>query len=74
LLPVDRDMVVERLPDRPSELGGRDEDKKKRRGCYLIGVLVPLVVLLLAAVTLGWLGPVDGRKITEIPLVQNSNG
>ena len=51
----------------------REQTKISRRGCSLLVVLVALVVLLLVAIGPGWLGRVDGGKVTTLP-VAGGNG
>lgn len=48
-----------------------DQDKTNRRGCSVFAVLIPLVLLLLVAISLGWLGQIE-KKITEMPAVAGS--
>jgi hypothetical protein len=38
-----------------------------RRGCYFIGVIVLIVIVLLAAIGLGLLGDLDLGKISWVP-------
>lgn len=48
-----------------------DQLVKNRRGCFVIGLIVLAVVLLVAAIGLGWLGDVDTGKITGLPITDN---
>lgn len=48
-----------------------DQDKTNRRGCAVFAVLIPLIVLLLVAISLGWFGQID-KKITDLPVVGGS--
>jgi hypothetical protein len=41
-----------------------------RRGCLFFGVALALVVLLLAAISLGWVGQVDREKDADIPALE----
>ena len=49
-----------------------NSEKRNKRGCYLLAVVIPLFVLLLAAISLGWLGQVDGEKVSDFPIFHNS--
>ena len=44
-----------------------EQDKTNRRGCSVFAILIPLIVLLLIAISLGWLGQID-KKITDLPV------
>ena len=48
-----------------------DQDKTNRRGCTVFAVLIPLIVLLLIAVSVGWFGQTD-RKIPGLPVIDGS--
>jgi hypothetical protein len=45
-----------------------EQGKTNRRGCFVFAVLIPLIVLLLVAISLGWLGQVERGKITDLPV------
>jgi hypothetical protein len=45
-----------------------EQGKTNRRGCFLFAVLISLIVLLLVAISLGWVGQVEGGKITDLPV------
>ena len=45
-----------------------DQGKTNRRGCFIFAVLIPLIVLLLVAISLGWVGQVNRGKIADLPV------
>jgi hypothetical protein len=45
-----------------------------RRGCLVVAVGVALVLLILAAIGLGWVGQVDRGKITDLPVPAENQG
>jgi hypothetical protein len=44
-----------------------------RRGCAFLSLFGGLVLLLLIAVSLGWLGQIDRNKISGIPAVTGNS-
>jgi hypothetical protein len=46
---------------------GASEHKANRRGCVVLFALGSLILILLIAVSLGWLGQIDRAKISGIP-------
>ena len=55
------------------KLPSSDRDKTNRRGCSLFAIAIPFIILLFAAISLGWLGKVDRGKITDLPIVGNAS-
>jgi hypothetical protein len=51
-----------------TKLPDTDLDKSNRRGCFLVAAVTALIVLLLSAVGMNWMGQVDGSKQTELPV------
>jgi len=45
-----------------------EQGRTNRRGCIVFTVLIPLIVLLLVAISLGWVGQVDKGKMTDLPV------
>jgi len=43
-------------------------ERINRRGCLVVAIGVPIVLLILAAIGLGWVGPVERGKITDLPV------
>ena len=54
-------MVALQMPPKPSE-------NASRRGCTIFGGAMGLILLLLIAVSLGWVGQVDRGKVTDLPV------
>ena len=50
-----------------------EQDQTNRRGCSLFAIAIPLIVLLFVAISLGWMGQVDRKKATDLPIMDNSN-
>ena len=48
-----------------------DQGRSNRRGCFLIGLIALVAVLLFLAIGLGWLGGVDTSKNTGLPIAEN---
>jgi hypothetical protein len=48
-----------------------ERDKKVRRSCSVFAVLGFVIVLLLVAISLGWLGPID-NKLADLPIFEGS--
>lgn len=44
------------------------EGAQNRNGCFAIAALTVLVLLLVIAMGLGWLGRVDTGKLTDMPI------
>ena len=45
------------------------QDRRNRRGCFLVIAGIGVAILLLAAIGMGWLGPIDRGKATDLPVV-----
>jgi hypothetical protein len=43
-----------------------------RRGCVTLAVVAGLFLLLLIAISFGWLGQIDRFKNTEVPVMKNN--
>jgi hypothetical protein len=41
---------------------------RDRRGCLIFGIVALLAVLLLIAISLGWVGPTERAKISDLPV------
>lgn len=48
--------------------------KINRRGCLVVAIGVPIILLLLAAIGLGWVGPIERGKITDLPVPAENRG
>jgi hypothetical protein len=49
-----------------------EREKTNRRGCYLLAAGGALILLLLIAISMGWLGQVDRGKVSDLPVMQTS--
>ena len=43
-------------------------DRNNRRGCLVMAIGVAAVLLILAAIGLGWVGPIERGKISDLPV------
>jgi len=43
-----------------------------QRGCVTLAVVAGLFLLLLIAISFGWLGQIDRYKNTEVPVMENN--
>jgi hypothetical protein len=43
--------------------------KASGRGCVIFGAVAALLLLLLIAISLGWVGSVDRGKVSDLPVV-----
>ena len=43
-----------------------------RRGCVTLAVVAGLFLLLLIAISFGWLGQIDRYKNTQVPVMENN--
>jgi hypothetical protein len=48
---------------------GSKERRINHRGCVVLAVISLLVLLLLIAISMGWLGKIDRGKTSGIPVV-----
>jgi hypothetical protein len=51
---------------------GRRSEQTNRRGCIALAIAVTLFLLLLIAITSGWLGPVKNQKIPAATNVEEN--
>lgn len=49
------------------------QEKKNRRGCFLVVAGIVLVLALLASLGLGLFGNVEGGKATDLPILDGSS-